>query len=55
MQEIIEPIIHKAAVHDLQTKIKHTGLCIGDPAEPQAAAAARGRPPARLRRPSESC
>ena len=33
MQEIIEPIIHKAAVHDLQTKIRHTGLCIGDPAE----------------------
>lgn len=33
MQDIIEPIIHKAAVCDLQTRIQHTGLSIGDPAE----------------------
>lgn len=33
MQDIIEAIIHKAAVCDLQTAIRHTGLSIGDAAE----------------------
>lgn len=33
MQDIIEAIIHKAAVRDLQTPIRDTGLSIGDPAE----------------------
>jgi len=33
MQDIIEAIINKAAVCDLQTAIRNTGLCIGDAAE----------------------
>lgn len=33
MQDIIEPIIHKAAVQDLTLKLKTTGLSIGDTAE----------------------
>jgi hypothetical protein len=33
LQEIIEPIIHKAAVIDLQIPLKPTGLSIGDAAE----------------------
>lgn len=33
MQDIIEPIIHKAAVRDLTLRLKTTGLSIGDTAE----------------------
>ncbi|MGB3279436.1 MAG: hypothetical protein WBA92_09620 [Pseudorhodobacter sp.] len=33
MQDIIEPIIHKAAVIDLKIALKNTGLSIGDTAE----------------------
>lgn len=33
MQDIIEPIIHKAAVTSLEIKLKDTGLSIGDTAE----------------------
>lgn len=33
VQDIIEPIIHKAAVTDLTHPLKNTGLSIGDPAE----------------------
>ncbi len=33
MQDIIEPIIHKAAVTALEISFKDTGLSIGDPAE----------------------
>jgi hypothetical protein len=33
MYDTMQAIIHKAAVNDLQTQIRHTGLCIGDAAE----------------------
>jgi hypothetical protein len=33
MQDIIEPIIHKAAVQDLTLRLRTTGLSIGDTAE----------------------
>lgn len=33
MQDIIEPIIHKATVYDLTMPLKSTGLSIGDTAE----------------------
>ncbi|WP_050528102.1 hypothetical protein [Pseudorhodobacter aquimaris] len=33
MQDLLEPIIHKTKVFDLQMPIKHSGLSIGDTAE----------------------
>lgn len=32
MQEILQPIIHKAPVLGLRVNVTRTGLCIGDPA-----------------------
>ncbi len=33
MQDILQPIIHKAPVMGLLVNVTRTGLCIGDPAE----------------------
>ena len=33
MQDILQPIIHKAPVLGLRVNVARTGLCIGDPAE----------------------
>ncbi|QCO56322.1 hypothetical protein EOK75_11625 [Pseudorhodobacter turbinis] len=33
MQDLLEPIIHKTKVFDLQMPLKHSGLSIGDAAE----------------------
>lgn len=33
MQDLLQPLIHKAAVHDITVNIARTGLSIGDEAE----------------------
>lgn len=33
MQDILQPLVHKAAVLGLRVNVARTGLCIGDPAE----------------------
>lgn len=33
MQDLMQPLIHKAQIHDLKVHIGKSGLCIGDKAE----------------------
>ena len=33
MQDLLQPLIHKAAVHNIALNVARTGLSIGDPAE----------------------